>query len=256
VLGSCCRPVKWHILGNRKFASSFVLTLGRQFLRLMKCLKTSWAHKSAQAFEWNSWFKNGQTSAEDFEHSDCPSSSWTDENEEKVLQIVHEDRQCTIRNVYNIAGLSGGTCWYILMKDLKHEADCCKICAPYAEWRPETKLTSHMQEPPWYAQKRTETSLLSLLGHHPVPRDEHLLKRMTAEGYRRESSWVTHGAAEHHTMGVPEIFPAVWEALCPVYKLWGRPPWRAQHSHVTKVLIYCPRSANFCCTSYCLCTMI
>lgn len=53
--------------------------------------------------------KSGQTSVEDFEHSDFPSSNLTDENEEKVHQIIQEDRQCTINNVGNSADLSDGT---------------------------------------------------------------------------------------------------------------------------------------------------
>jgi len=42
---------------------------------------------------------------------------------------------------------------------------------------------------------------------------------MKTEGNCRVSSPVTGGAAQHHTMGVPEMFPAVGEALCPMYKL-------------------------------------
>jgi len=44
-----------------------------------------------QTSERYSCFKGGQTLVEDFECANCPSSSRTDENVEKVCQGNHED---------------------------------------------------------------------------------------------------------------------------------------------------------------------
>jgi hypothetical protein len=42
-------------------------------------------------FEWDSYFKAGQVSVEDDEHSGQPSTSKTTENIEKILELVHKD---------------------------------------------------------------------------------------------------------------------------------------------------------------------
>jgi len=44
-----------------------------------------------QTSELYSCFKGGQTSVEDFERANCPSSSRIDENVGKVCQVNHED---------------------------------------------------------------------------------------------------------------------------------------------------------------------
>jgi hypothetical protein len=61
-------------------------------------------------------FKIDQSSVEDFECSDRPSPS--DENVEKVHQVIHEDRWCTINDVHNILRLSYDTDRCILTEDL------------------------------------------------------------------------------------------------------------------------------------------
>jgi hypothetical protein len=49
---------------------------------------------------------------------------------------------------------------------------------------------------------------------------------MKTEGNCRNSSPVAGGAAQHHTMGVPEIFSTVEETLCPVYKPLRQTTWK------------------------------
>lgn len=68
----------------------------------------------AQAFEWYSNCKYGQTSVEDFEHSYHLSSSWTDKNVEKVQQVIYNDGWHKINDVYNIICLWYGTWWCLL----------------------------------------------------------------------------------------------------------------------------------------------
>jgi hypothetical protein len=79
-----------------------------------------------------------------FESSGQPSSSRTDENVGKVLQDIDEERDSlwvkmfvTFRAYHMV---HANAFWPMI----KHDADCSKICAPSAEWRPETK--SNLQD--------------------------------------------------------------------------------------------------------------
>jgi hypothetical protein len=91
--------VKWWALRSTEFASSFALTLRIQLLRLMQCLKNTLyddATRIIQNFGWYSSFKSSKYLVEDFEPSGHPLSNYSDENEEKVHQVVHVNRLCMI----------------------------------------------------------------------------------------------------------------------------------------------------------------
>lgn len=72
-------------------ASSFVLNLGRQILRLTKSLERAFrdgALSTTQKSEYYSRFKRIQTSVEKFEDSGLPSPSRTDENVEEECEAI------------------------------------------------------------------------------------------------------------------------------------------------------------------------
>ena len=63
------------------------------------------ATSRTQTYEWQSHLSS-QSLVEHFECSGQTSLSHTDENMEKVCQVIHEDRQHTINNVCNILGIT------------------------------------------------------------------------------------------------------------------------------------------------------
>jgi hypothetical protein len=60
--------------------------------------------------QWSSDFTSGQTSAEEFKRSGRLSCSRTGEDVAKVWQVIYDDRRRIISDVFNIRGLSYGTC--------------------------------------------------------------------------------------------------------------------------------------------------
>jgi len=55
------------------------------------------ALKESNVFKWHKLFKEGCKKVEDDERSGCPRSYRTNENVEKVWNIVHSDRHSSIR---------------------------------------------------------------------------------------------------------------------------------------------------------------
>jgi hypothetical protein len=62
-----------------------------------------------QAFDWFSKFKSGLISVKDADHSGHPMASKTDENMDKVKELVFENRKITIHEVANMLAISFGS---------------------------------------------------------------------------------------------------------------------------------------------------
>jgi len=54
------------------------------------------ARENSSGFEWHKWFKEGHKNMEDDERSGHPRSHRTDENVEKVWNLVHSDRRLSV----------------------------------------------------------------------------------------------------------------------------------------------------------------
>jgi len=96
-----------------KFCSNLEKTASESY-EVLKRVVCDYAMSRAQAFEWYSQCKYGQTLVEDFEHSYHLSSSWNDKSEDKVQKGIYDDRWHKINDVYNIIGLWYGTWWCLL----------------------------------------------------------------------------------------------------------------------------------------------
>lgn len=69
-------------------------------------------------FEWHSRFKSGRESVDDNWRSGRPVTSKTDDNVDKVRDVIHEDRRRTIRQISEMIGIGYGVCQEILTEDL------------------------------------------------------------------------------------------------------------------------------------------
>ena len=68
------------------------------------------AMSKTRVYEWYKRFQDGREDVEDDERPGRPSTSTTDENVEKVKEMVMNDRRITIREVADDVGISIGSC--------------------------------------------------------------------------------------------------------------------------------------------------
>ena len=68
------------------------------------------AMSKTRVYEWYKRFQDGREDVEDDERPARPSTSRTDENVEKVKEMVMNDRRITIREVADAVGISIGSC--------------------------------------------------------------------------------------------------------------------------------------------------
>ena len=82
------------------------------------------AMSNTKVYEWYKRFQHRREDVEDDERPGRPSTSTTDENVEKVKEMVMIDRRITIREVADDVGISIGSCHGILLNVLgmKHVA--------------------------------------------------------------------------------------------------------------------------------------
>ena len=68
------------------------------------------AMSKIRVYEWYKRFQDGREEVEDGERPGRPITSTTDENVEKVKEMVMNDRRIAIREVADDVGLSNGSC--------------------------------------------------------------------------------------------------------------------------------------------------
>ena len=68
------------------------------------------AMSKTRVYEWYKCFQDGREDIEDDERPGRPSTSTTDENVEKVKEMVMNDLRITIREVADDVGISIGSC--------------------------------------------------------------------------------------------------------------------------------------------------
>jgi len=73
----------------------------------------------SKTFEWYTYFKSGRTSFEDDPRPDRLSTTHTEENVARVLEIIRADRRLNIREVAEECKIAFVTCQKILTKDLR-----------------------------------------------------------------------------------------------------------------------------------------
>jgi transposase len=102
---------------NIKFCVKFG-KFGVETFEMIRRVYRNKAMSHARCFEWHACFKRGRTLLEDDERSGRPSTSSTPKNVETIRQLVHEDRQRTIKDIATIVNVSYGTLQTILTCDM------------------------------------------------------------------------------------------------------------------------------------------
>jgi hypothetical protein len=76
-------------------------------------------------YEWMEMFENGHTSVMDAERSGCPATATTTRNEERTLELIHENRRITVEEVAGRLNVSVGSACSLIHDSLNFS----KVCA-------------------------------------------------------------------------------------------------------------------------------
>ena len=60
----------------------------------------------SRMFEWHKRFSEGREEVEDDEHPGRPSTSKTDQNIQKISDIVHKDQRLSVRMIADMVGIN------------------------------------------------------------------------------------------------------------------------------------------------------
>ena len=76
-------------------------------------------------YEWNEMFENGGMSLTDAEHSGLPATATTTRNEERTLELFHENRRIIVVDVAGRLNVSVGSAYCLIHDSLIFS----KVCA-------------------------------------------------------------------------------------------------------------------------------
>ena len=80
-------------------------------------------------YEWVSRFQSGRTSVEDDPRQGRPVTARTDDNVERVGNVIQENRRLTIREISAEMNIYFGTCQQIVTQDLGMRRVSNQVCA-------------------------------------------------------------------------------------------------------------------------------
>jgi len=106
---------------EQRAAVKFCFLLGKSASETTEMVKVAYkdgAMSRTQVYEWFSRFKEGEMTIEDQPRSGRPSTSRTDNNVQKINEIVREDRRRTIEEIEELSGVSWSSVQRILTEDL------------------------------------------------------------------------------------------------------------------------------------------
>ena len=76
-------------------------------------------------YDWIEMFENGCMSVTEAEHSGRPATATNTRNEERALELIHENRRITVQEVSGRLKVSVGSAYSLIHNSLKF----CKVCA-------------------------------------------------------------------------------------------------------------------------------
>jgi hypothetical protein len=78
-------------------------------------------------FEWHRWFMEGRGEVEDDKRPGSPSASKTEENVEKIIEIVWKDRRLSIRMIAEMVNMDREMVRQILHDQMNMRKVCAKM---------------------------------------------------------------------------------------------------------------------------------
>lgn len=130
-------------------------------LQLLKEVYEDTCMSRAMVFMWHKRFSGGREAVEDDEREGRPSTSKTDENVEKITEIIRKDRRLSVRMLAEMVNINRETVRQILHNELNMQKVCAKMVPK--------NLTQDQKD----ARKESCTDILERLNEDP-----HLLERV------------------------------------------------------------------------------
>ena len=112
---------------EQRYAVKFCVKLGKCASETVGMLRTAYggsSMKKSAIYQWHKRFTGGQELASSQERSGRPSTSLTDENRNKINELVLQNRRITVRDIELQVAISHGSIITIL-----HELGFSKVCA-------------------------------------------------------------------------------------------------------------------------------
>ncbi|XP_006141073.1 protein GVQW3 [Tupaia chinensis] len=148
----------------------------------------------ARVFDWHKRFKEGREDVRDDARSGRPVTHRTDENIQKVKELVCSNRQLTVRMMAEELNLDKETVRLILKENLNMKKVSAKVISTILKDEPKSRKLDFQSE----------------LSKDPRKNDSHVRKRVTSS-----ESWSLQGEAGRH-MPLPTSHPRLH---CPASQL-------------------------------------
>ena len=106
---------------EQRICVKFCVKIGKSVTETFEMLKIAFGEEAmciTQTYEWWKRFKGGRTSVDDDLCSRRPSTSKTDDNVAKVLEVIRSNRRLTVREVAEEMSISKTVCHEILTEKL------------------------------------------------------------------------------------------------------------------------------------------
>lgn len=115
---------------EQRYAIKFCVKLGKSATETLGMCQQAYGNDSlsrAQIFNWHKCFKEGRENVEDEDRSGRPSTSRTDQNVQKVRDVLNSDRRLSVRMIAEEVRLDKMTVHSIITKDLSMRKICAKL---------------------------------------------------------------------------------------------------------------------------------
>ena len=108
----------------------FLVRLGKSPTEAFKMLQLVYGDETmarSSVFEWHKRFRDGREEVEDAARSGRPSTSRTEENVDRVRQMIRNDRRLTVRMIADSLSINRDCVWKIITEDLGMRKICAKM---------------------------------------------------------------------------------------------------------------------------------
>ncbi|XP_054720558.1 protein GVQW3-like [Uloborus diversus] len=115
---------------EQRYAIKFCVRLNKTASETLVMIQDAFKEEAmsrAAVFHWHKRFKDGRQNVEDDDRSGRPSTSRTDNNVDRVRQLLKSDRRLSIRLIGDKLGLDHMTVFRIVTENLNMRKVCAKL---------------------------------------------------------------------------------------------------------------------------------
>ena len=170
---------------------NFLAKLGKTLLECFALLQQVYKEETmsrARAFEWHKRFREGREECDDDQRSGSPVTSRTDNNIDRVKQLMRTDRRLTVRMICEELSIGRDAVWKILTENLKMRKLRAKMVPKVlSEYQRQRRFTVCQD-----ITKRVEAELD--LVNSVITGDETWVFEYDSETKRQSREWKSYGS--------------------------------------------------------------